>query len=157
MESINKETLKINKETVEVLQELLQKNYDAETGYKKVMTKANSLALKDWLQSKARQRNTFATQLDSQIRELNATPATSGSVLGSVHRTWIDIKTALSSDTDEAILEECIRGEKASVKEYEAQLEKNEVYSYIGDLLKSQLTDIKNALNTVKRLEDIVS
>lgn len=150
------ELKKINKDTVNILQELLQKNYDAEAGYKQVMTKAKNPGLKEWLQSKAKQRSEFTTQLDTMIREFNATPAQEGSLLGSAHRTWIDLKTNLSYDTDEAILEECIRGEKASVNEYETQLKKVSDYLPIKDLLHNQMTSVKKALNTVERLEDII-
>lgn len=145
----------INKETVNILQELLQKNYDAEAGYKQIMIKAENTLLKNWLQLKAKQRSHFANELDSLIRGLNATPAVDGTFLGTAHRAWIDLKTTLSTNTDEAILEECIRGEKASVSEYETQLEKVNDYSDIKSLLFSQLESIKTALTTVKRLEDI--
>ncbi|MCB0448637.1 MAG: PA2169 family four-helix-bundle protein [Confluentibacter sp.] len=140
---------------VSVLQELLQKNFDAEAGYKQVMQKSENRALKSWLQQKAQQRHLFATQLDFMIRELNATPATDGTLLGTVHRAWIDVKSTLSSHTDEALLEECIRGEKASVEEYEQQLPKVNDYPGIKELLSSQLTTIKSALETVKTLEDV--
>lgn len=149
------EITKANKETVNILQELLQKNYDAEAGYKQIMQKANNSLLKNWLQIKAKQRSHFANQLDSLIRDLNATPANDGTLLGSAHRAWIDLKTTLSSNTDEAILEECIRGEQASVKEYEKQLEKVSNYSDVNDVIYGQLVSVKTALNTVKRLEDI--
>ncbi|WP_445735446.1 ferritin-like domain-containing protein [Mariniflexile sp.] len=149
------ELTNVNKETVSILQELLQKNYDAEAGYKQVMLKAENKLLKNWLQLKAKQRSHFANQLDSLIRDLNATPASDGTLLGTAHRAWIDLKTTLGSNTDEAILEECIRGEKASLSEYETQLEKVSAYSDINNLIYSQLVSIKTALNTVKRLEDI--
>tara|TARA_R110002049_G_scaffold309311_1_gene521164 strand:- start:19638 stop:20096 length:459 start_codon:yes stop_codon:yes gene_type:complete len=147
----------INQEIVDILQELLQKNYDAEAGYKQVMTKAESPSLKEWLQNKAKQRNQFATQLDSMTRQFNATPAEGGTVLGTMHRAWIDVKTALSSDTDESLLEECIRGEKASISEYETQLKKVSDYLPIKDLLYQQMTSIYTALNTVKKIEDIIA
>lgn len=144
-----------NKETVNILQELLQKNYDAEAGYKQIMQKTETMVLKQWLQEKAKQRSQFANELDGQIRQLNGTPLTDGSVLGSAHRAWIDVKTSLSSNTDEAILEECIRGEKASVEEYQKQLDKVGVFSDVNNLVYDQMVSIKSALNTVKRLEDI--
>lgn len=150
------ELKKVNKEIVDILQELLKKNYDAEAGYKQVMTKAKSPGLKKWLQLKAKQRSEYATQLDTIIREFNATPAEDGTILGSVHRAWIDLKTTLSSETDEAILEECIRGEEASVNEYETQLEKVSDFLPIKDLLNQQMISIKTALEKVKRIEDII-
>lgn len=151
------ELTKVNKETVDILQELLQKNYDAEAGYKQIMQKTEDSLLKNWLQIKAKQRSQFANELDNLIRDLNATPVTDGTLLGSAHRAWIDIKTTLSSNTDEAILQECIRGEQASVDEYEKQLEKVSNYSNINNLIYSQLISIKTALNTVKKLEDITN
>ena len=146
-----------HEDIVNVLQELLQKNYDAEAGYKQVMVKSENLALKTWLQKKAQQRHLFATQLDFMIRELNVTPAVDGTLLGTAHRAWIDVKTTLSSNADEAILQECIRGENASVEEYEKQLNALESNPGIKDLLNSQLSTIKAALNTFKTLEDLKS
>ncbi len=144
-----------NKEQVDALQELLKKNYDAEAGYKKVMTKAESSTLKSWLQDKAASRSHFATELDTQIRQLNAEPVSSGTTSGSLHRTWIDVKTALSSDTDESILEECIRGEKASVSEYEEQMSNVNFNSEIRNVLYGQKERIESSLNTVESLEEI--
>ncbi|RAJ18023.1 ferritin-like domain-containing protein [Olleya aquimaris] len=149
-------TTQSNQDTVNALQELLQKNYDAEAGYKQVMTKTENQHLKNWLQQKALQRNTFATELDHQIRKHNAEPKTDGTLKGDLHRGWINIKSTLSKDTDEALLEECIRGEKASVEEYESQLENFNNNPEIKTIVQSQLTTVKSALNTVKKLEDIV-
>ncbi|MEN3322849.1 PA2169 family four-helix-bundle protein [Mariniflexile soesokkakense] len=149
------EITKANKEIVNILQELLQKNYDAEAGYKQIMQIADDEILKDWLKVKAKQRSQFANELDGLIRNLNGTPVTDGSLLGSAHRAWIDVKTTLSSNTDEAILEECIRGEEASVNEYEKQLEKVSNYSDVNNIIYNQLVSVKTALGTVKRLEDI--
>ena len=149
------EIKKEHEEIVNVLQELLQKNFDAEAGYKQVMIKSENGALKNWLQQKAQQRHLFATQLDCMIREMNATPAEDGTILGSAHRAWIDIKTTLSTNTDQALLEECIRGEKASVDEYQTQLDNLDKYPGVKELIYGQYTTIKNALNTVKTLEDL--
>ena len=149
-------TTKNNQDLVNSLQELLQKNYDAEAGYKQVMTKAQSEPLKNWLQQKALQRNTFATELDFQIRKHNAEPKASGTIKGDLHRGWINVKSTLTTDNDEALMEECIRGEKASVKEYEDQLENFDSDTEIKTIVQSQLTTVKSALTTVKRLEDII-
>ncbi|AXO80906.1 PA2169 family four-helix-bundle protein [Olleya aquimaris] len=149
-------TTQSNQEVVSSLQDLLQKNYDAEAGYKQVMTKTDNEPLKNWLQQKALQRNTFATELDYQIRKHNAEPKASGTIKGDLHRGWINIKSTLSADTDEALMEECIRGEKASIKEYEDQLENFNADTEIQTIVQSQLTTVKSALNTVKRLEDII-
>ena len=138
------------------LQELLEKNYDAEKGYKKALTDAKDGQLKTFLMKQAVLRNRFATELDKEIRDLNETPKESGSTTGTLHRAWIDIKTAITGNDDEAVLEECIRGEKASVDEYQDVLDKQAFPPKIHSTLTTQLNAVKGTLDTIKRLEDIV-
>ncbi|MEH6764967.1 MAG: PA2169 family four-helix-bundle protein [Aequorivita antarctica] len=145
----------IHKNVVNNLQDLLEKNYDAEKGFTKAMKDAKNQNLKRFLQNQAAQRSRFATELDQQIRNLNEQPKESGSLTGNLHRTWIDIKSSVAGNTDEAVLEECIRGEKASWKEYEEKLQKQNFPSNISGLLKNQATEIHNTLNRVKTLEDL--
>ncbi len=137
------------------LQELLEKNYDAEKGFTKAMTDAKNPSLKAFLQRQAAQRSRFANELSDIILNLNEKPNESGSATGTLHRAWIDIKTSLSGDKDEAVLEECIRGEKASVDEYHDRLQKYDFPLGISDILTKQADDISATLSKVKTLEDI--
>lgn len=137
------------------LQELLEKNYDAEKGFTKAMKDADNSRLKGFLQRQAAQRAQFVNELDQEIRNLNETPKDSGSFKGDMHRAWIDIKTAFTGDNDEAVLEECIRGEKASVEEYKERLQKNSFPPEVAQVLNNQLQTIQNTLSQVKTLEDV--
>lgn len=145
----------IHKNLVNNLQELLEKNYDAEKGFTKAMKDAKNNNLKEYFKYQAAQRSQFANELTNEIRSLNETPKESGSAAGTLHRAWIDIKSSLSGDKDEAVLEECIRGEKASVEEYETRLKENRFPSQIEGTLNNQKTRIQNTLNKVKTLEDL--
>jgi len=144
----------IHDNLVNNLQELLEKNYDAEKGFTKAMKDAQNNNLKEYFKFQAAQRSQFANELTDEIRNLNETPKESGSTTGTLHRTWIDIKSSLSGDKDESVLEECIRGEKASVKEYEKRLKENRFPSQIEGTLNNQKSRIQNTLNKVKTLED---
>lgn len=139
------------------LQSILEKNYDAEKGYKKAMEEADSSNLKEFLKHQALQRNRFATEISHEIFEIDEKPKEGGSAAGTLHRAWMDIKTAFTGNDDEAILEEVIRGEKASVEEYENILknEENALPLATSNVLKSQLDEINSTLNRVKTLEDI--
>lgn len=137
------------------LQELLEKNYDAQKGFTKAMEDAKNTSLKSFLQQQAAQRNRFATELDLEIRNLNEKPKESGSFTGDLHRTWIDIKSAVAGNTDEAVLEECIRGEKASWNEYDEKLKEENFPPNISSVLQKQASEIHQTLNRVKTLEDL--
>lgn len=144
-----------HKDTVNVLQNILEKNYDAEKGYSKAMQDAKTPALKSFLKKQAVQRSGFANAIDNELRQLNEKPKESGSLTGTMHRAWIDIKSSVAGNDDEAVLEEVIRGEKASVEEYEDVLKKHTLAPQVNNILQSQLRDIQGTLNRVKTLEDI--
>jgi len=143
-----------HKEHAEALQKLLQKNYDAEKGFKKAITKTENDKLKEFLKRQAVKHNRFATELDREIRSLNEHPKEEGSFTGKLSRAWMDIKVAVSGNHDEAILEECVRGEKDSAKEYEEALEENNFAPHLEEVLKKQLSDIKTMIAEVKSMED---
>ncbi|RDK85479.1 ferritin-like domain-containing protein [Marinirhabdus gelatinilytica] len=145
----------IHENLVNNLQELLEKNIDAEEGYSKAMKDAKNNRLKSFLQHQAAKRSQFVTELNQEIRNLNETPKEKGSTTGSLHRTWIDIKSSLTGNDDEAVLEECIRGDKASVEEYEERLQENRFPQNIQQTLNNQLSEIRGTLSKVKSLEDI--
>ncbi|RKS53030.1 uncharacterized protein (TIGR02284 family) [Gillisia mitskevichiae] len=143
-------------EIVNNLNELLEKNYDAEKGFKKALEDAENPSLKNFFKKQAVIRSRFKNEIEKELHELNAHPKIKeGSATGSLHRAWIDIKTALSGNDDESVLEECIRGEKASAKEYEEKLSKGHFSPNVKAMLTSQLHEIKNTISSVKRMEDI--
>jgi uncharacterized protein (TIGR02284 family) len=144
-----------HKEHAEALQILLQKNYDAEKGFKKAITKTDSHSLKEFLKRQALKHNRFATELDKELRLLNENPKEEGSFTGKLSRAWMDIKVAVSGNHDEAILEECVRGEKGSAKEYEEALDENRFPPHLEEVLKKQLSDIKTMIAEVKSMEDL--
>jgi uncharacterized protein (TIGR02284 family) len=145
----------IHNEIVDNIQDLLEKNYDAEKGFTKAMKEAKNTQLKSFLQQQAAQRGRFANELTQEIRNLNEVPKESGSTTGNLHRAWIDIKSSVSGNDDEAVLEECIRGEKASAKEYEEKLKEQNFPSQISNVLRNQASEINATLSKVKTLEDL--
>ncbi|MDN3724242.1 PA2169 family four-helix-bundle protein [Aequorivita sp. SDUM287046] len=140
---------------VDNLQGLLEKNYDAEKGFTKAMKDAKNPRLKSFLQQQAAQRSRFTTELTQAIRNLNEEPKESGSFTGDLHRLWIDIKSSVAGNEDEAVLEECIRGEKASWEEYQEKLKNENFPPNISQVVQKQATEIHNTLNRVKTLEDL--
>jgi len=141
---------------VENLQALLEKSYDAEEGFKTAMIESEHAGLKEFLKTQAANRSAFQNELSDAILNLNETPKDSGSVTGKIHRAWMDIKTSVSSDKEEAMLEECLRGDKASVSQYEDVLENNNLPLAIQTIVTRQLDHVQKVVSTVKTLEDLV-
>lgn len=139
----------------EKLNGLLEKTYDAEKGYKKASENTDHMLLKTFFERKSKERNTFGHALKTEIFNFGQEADKGGSATGAAHRAWMDIKSFFSSDSPEAMLEEAIRGEKASVEEYRDVLSETSLPPSTSTLLTKQLNQIQGDLNQVKRLEDL--
>lgn len=137
------------------LNNLLEKTYDAEKGFKKAAENTDHSPLKDYFQRKAQERYDFGHALKTEITSFGQEVDKGDSLAGKAHRTWMDVKALFSSDDAESMLEEAIRGEKAAVEEYDDVLEDTSLPTSTATLLKTQKSHIENGLNTIKRLEDI--
>ena len=71
-----------------------------------------------------------------------------------MHRAWIDLKSAVTSGDDHAILAECERGEDSAMKEYRDAMEKEELSSPIRQIVSRQFTEVQNAHDRIKQLRD---
>ncbi|HEA29988.1 MAG TPA: PA2169 family four-helix-bundle protein [Leeuwenhoekiella sp.] len=137
----------------EKLNTLLEKNYDAEAGYKKAAEDVKNQTLKAYFQSRAKDRYDFGHELKDEIRSFGKEPDKGTSFTGDLHRAWMDLKSAFTSDKEEAILEEAIRGEKAAVKDYNEIINDKEVPPSTSNLLIKQRNSVEEALAKAKTLE----
>jgi uncharacterized protein (TIGR02284 family) len=109
--------------TISVLQDLSARCHDSEQGYRRSAQDASDSDLKQQFEQLANERSSMASELDRLIRENGGEPSwTAGSVTGAAHRMWVDLRTALSSNQRQAILEEVARGESAAEEAYDDAL-----------------------------------
>lgn len=137
------------------LNDLLEKNYDAEKGYKKAAENVNHTGLKNFFNRKSEQRRVFGHDLKSEIRSFGQDVDKGGSLTGSAHRTWMDVKSWLSKENEESMLEEAIRGEKTTVNEYSDVLKETSLPSSTKSVLLSHKNHIETDLSEVKSLENL--
>ncbi|MHA6280469.1 ferritin-like domain-containing protein [Salinimicrobium sp. CAU 1759] len=143
-----------HKKVSQGLQELLEKNYDMEKDYRTARERAKDPALKDFFKKQAVKKNHFATEIDKQLHSLNEHPKDPGSTVAGLNRTWINLKSSLGKDTDKSLIEECLRGEKNSVEEYENKLRKNNFPPRIGEVLRKHLTEIRASISELKTIKN---
>lgn len=149
--------MKYSEKISKKLNELLVKNYDAEKGYLNAMDNVDSNNLKMFFKRRASERSEFAKDLRTEILRYGELPENDGSFKGAMHRNWMTLKSKLSSNNEEAILEETIRGEEASLEEYNEILKENVLPPTIDSLLTKQKSAIQAAINTEKVHEELVS
>ncbi|MDM9630314.1 ferritin-like domain-containing protein [Robiginitalea aurantiaca] len=141
------------------LNDLLEKTYDAEKGYKLAADEVKDPYVKEFLNDKVKQRRAFGFELKAEIMEYGQLPEKGGSFKGDLHRVWMRLKPLMGSDKTEQILEEVARGENASLEEYNDILKSSETRlpPTTERLLIQQRDAIQAALNTSKMYEELHS
>lgn len=149
--------MKYTEEISNKLNELLIKNYDAEKGYMNAAENVDSPTLKIFFKRRATERNEFAKELRTEILQYGEILEKTGSFEGTMHRNWMTLKSLFSTNDEEAILEEAIRGEKASLEEYDHIMKDRNLPPTIDSMLLKQRNAIQAAINTEKVHEELVS
>lgn len=137
------------------LNALLEKTKDAEKGFKTAAENTKDSYLKKYFERKSRERYNFGLDLNCEITTFGGRGETSGSITGTAHRAWMDVKALFSLNSAESMLEEAITGEKAALQEYKDVLNETSLPISTHTLLLKQKDAIENDLNTIKRLEDL--
>jgi uncharacterized protein (TIGR02284 family) len=86
-----------------VLNSLIETCKDGEEGFKQAAEKVKDPSLKSLFTKYASQRAGYVTELQSAVQALGKNPAESGHVAATLHRGWMSVKEAVSSD-DHAII-----------------------------------------------------
>ena len=145
-----------NRKLIDDLNHLVTISNDGKYGYQTAAEDADSAALRSMFSAYSAERGEFTEQLKAEIRKLGGDPDHGGGPLGAMHRAWIDVKTALSSKDNRAVLGACITGEKAAIHAYSSVLKKNELPAETRALINEQRRNIEEALNKVESLHNMI-
>ncbi len=138
-----------NDRTIDLLNDLILVCKDGEKGYREAAEEIDNAFYRMLFSEYARQRSKFASELKAQVIQLGGQPDRKGSVKGTIHRGWMNLKTAIAGHDDDLIVSECQRGEQIAIKQYKDALQKD-VPSKIKALLEQQMSEI---VATRKRVE----
>lgn len=140
-----------NKEIISDLKGLVNIVNDGKEGYESASETTDSIELKGLFLKYSAQRAGYALELKEHIVQHGGDSENEdGGILGSLHRTWIDIKQALSSKEDAAILSAIETGEKAAIEKFDKCLEDYASHADHIGLLQKQRTGILEALREIE-------
>lgn len=150
------ETSATSENVISTLADLIQICRDGEEGFRQAAEHADDGNLRMDLLRYSQQRRRFVTELQQFQRNSGETEVdTKGSVAGTLHRTWIGIRDAVTSKyDDQAILDEAERGEDYAVAAYKKALEDSALPSDVQDVIRAQYAMVQEAHDHVKAMRD---
>ena len=142
------------KATQALLNELIETLKDGQKGYADAMTDVEDAQLKDTFKHYAVQRAGYITEIEDQMFKLDLKPEEESSATSAVHRAWIDLKAALTSKNNKAVLAECARGEDYAAKAYDTALKVEGLPTALKAVIEKQASGVHEAYNKIKALHE---
>ncbi|MFO8003693.1 PA2169 family four-helix-bundle protein [Thioalkalivibrio sp.] len=143
-----------SKEVIDVLNDLIETSKDGEEGFKECAENVERSYLKTLLKERARECKTAATELQTIVQRLGGTPEDEASATGSLHRRWTDLKATLTGNSEQAVLDECERGEDVAKESYQEALENQALPPDIRAVVERQYKGVLRNHDQVKALRD---
>jgi len=144
------------KETISTLNSLIETLKDGQEGFRQASEAVKDSQLKSLFSELSLQRSKFAGELQNYVIQLgDSDPEKTSSTAGALHRAWINMKSAITSQDDHAVLAECERGEDSAVAEYKKAMEDDSnLSSPIRETVSQQYTAVKAAHDRVRAMRD---
>jgi uncharacterized protein (TIGR02284 family) len=137
---------------ITTLNKLVQTARDGVEGYRQALNDVDNDMFEPIFRDYMQQRERFIGELTQKINDLNGTVDDSPSWLGTLHRGWLDIKSAFTDGGEEAVLDECERGEQVAIDNYNEALNNETWPEEVSSLIRNQMEEIRSALDRVRTL-----
>ncbi len=143
------------KETIAILNDLIQINNDRVKGFEKALHDVEGDAeLRAIFTEKIGESHHLKMQLAKEVEVLGGEAETGTSVSGTIHRTWLDMKAKFTGHDEHTILEDCEFGEDAILKAYKSALADEHLPAYLRDTLNDQVIVLQASHDEIKALRD---
>jgi uncharacterized protein (TIGR02284 family) len=142
-----------NDNVISVLNNLIETCKDGQNGFQTAAEGVKRSDLKTLFGQYSQQRAKFAGELQNEVLRLGGDPEKTGSVAATLHRGWINIKSAVTGQDENAVIAECERGEDSAVANYRDALADQNLPSDVRSIIERQSAQVKEAHDRIRNLE----
>ncbi len=139
--------------TISVLNNLIATCKDGQDGFQTAAEGIKRSDIKSLFYQYAQQRAQFAGELQAEVRRLGGDPEQTGSVAATLHRGWINLKSAMTGEDETAVLAECERGEDSAVSNYQSALATDDLPADVRAVIERQYVQVQEAHDRIRNLE----
>ena len=139
-------------DVISTLNNLIETCKDGQNGFQTAAEGVKNSELKTLFHTYAQQRAQFAGELQAEVRRLGGDPEKTGSIAATLHRGWIDIKSAVTGEDENAVISECERGEDSAVRNYQDAINAG-LPGDVRSIVERQYTQVKEAHDRIRALE----
>lgn len=142
---------------INVLNGLIKTTLDSMKGYEDAAKDAENPQFAEMFADFARDRSQVASDLQAQVRSLGGDPETDSSLLAAAHRSFMDLKQAITGKDDKAIIEEVERGEDFIKGKYETALTDGDLSAQVKAAITDAFASVKEGHDRMSQLKHSLS
>jgi uncharacterized protein (TIGR02284 family) len=142
-----------NDDIVDTLQDLIETSKDGEYGFTACAKHTSSSELRSLFLQRAAECKTASAELQPYVVQYGGKGEVGGSASGALHRGWVAVRGSLTGFSDQAMLDECERGEDAALARYRKAL-KQELPEPVLALVQRQELGVQRNHDQIKALRD---
>jgi uncharacterized protein (TIGR02284 family) len=138
---------------IDTLNDLLEICRDGEYGYRECAEHIKAENLKEVLQRHEQACRDAGMELQALIVQLGGEAEEGGSMSGALHRGWVSVRGILTGYSDQAMMDECERGEDSALASYRKAL-KQELPLSVRTVVQRQADGAQRNHDEIKALRD---
>ena len=144
------------KSGMETLNDLILINNDRIEGFERAIGELTDqdTDLKGTFVKLIAESHQFKMEIATEIAASGTDIEEGTSTSGSLHRTWLEVKSAFSGHSNHTVLEECEFGEDSIKKAYATAIADENIPAYITEMLVKQQVLLNAAHDLIKGLRD---
>lgn len=144
----------MKREIKKAFNELLIRLEDSRLGYLRIANTTDIEPLQKWMKEYAQTREELRDEIQIELIKMKEIPEIDSSLLGAIHRKWIEFKLDILKDSPVSIISEIERGCNYLLNDYHKILKSINMETKHRDLLSSQRRLIEKELSSLKNLKE---
>ena len=149
----------MEEKSIALLNKLVEINNDRLLGYETAFNDTEDTDLKKLFADFSVTSKDLKKELQSEITKLGGKPSEDSHVTGTLHRVWMDLKSAISGKSRATILSSCEFGDNTAIEAYDKALVDStyNLTSVQKTMIMNQQMRIQSDLNKVKILQSVLA
>lgn len=134
------------------LDDLIHTVIDSIRGFERSAEDAPDGRFSGFFREMAAERKEVVSRLQEQARALGGSPTDQGSIAGTLHRRWEDLRAALGGG-DKAVIQEVERGEDYLKEEFERAMNDTNVSAETRAIIESCYASVRRGHDSARELK----
>jgi uncharacterized protein (TIGR02284 family) len=138
---------------VSTLNSLIKTTLDSVKGFEDAAENVDATRFSSQFREFAQERRQVVTSLQAEVRRLGGNPEDDSSFLAAAHRTFMNLKEAVTGRDDKAIVEEVERGEDYIKEKYQAALSDTDVSPQVRQVIEQAYQSVRRGHDRASQLK----